>query len=1199
VQGVLKKAGTYLSTISNGKYFRSTGVYAVASDRDGGDSYKEVRKKYKKSRGQGTYWDTAREPVREAVIVGYNENAATGDAEYAAERLIRNNKSVDKAVEALRSAGFTVTPMEGEEYRFLVTKKAKPSPDAETQTAPSSLDDLGIDFQSATMDASGTRLPTPGAFTGKFQDIMKGAKSWKEVQERLKGQTVTYFDFETTGIADYDGQDITNDPVQLGAVQVKDGKIVKRFNVYINPESKLSEWSAKNLGRDILDENGNRILDENGKPTTTPVTPEWLAEQASQEQALKDFIEFIGPNALLGGQNVPFDIEILKRMADKSGIDLDIAGTIDSKDLASLLPKYDAEKGIDGPKAPDRKTGEIKATSSLGPVANFLGFEPANWHSADGDAEDSYNLVSKIIDRAANEDNQDLNLLDFPAMQKRYEERMAEFKDVVSPNSPTTDNQKKALEEFSNSDNPEIAAKAKDALASAATRGEAAEALNNLHMLENQKPSETFTEELGAARPEPSSQKLVMPEPEEGRSKKTVEASTLFKKIKSLKESIADGEDLQNYLKSRGREEDPDMAKLLDRQYRELRGLEFVEAYRKQTGKDRVSAPYSVLDGTDKIFDSVDKPQTESLSSNKEAAPAKSKNQPLDIDLSDFSFDDPEENVASGPLDTPQAIAASALALANSTGLGMRKGKANDRVISAEPSGTADSPDGSIKGDRPSQQAIDTKDQVVALGESLLTLAEQSILDKLVESGTIPEGTTPESLNRMIEEFTNKRDEMSDSLIEGRKNFNSKLSQVVATALNGLSDEQIAKIKEEALRVLEKGAVEALERGESLDTPMRLLIDSSYKSWFPKFDTGDGYEYGIDGKFSTYDFDNTGTYRDFFGWIAIKEGLVDISELEAEAERLKESDNKLKSAPRPESVMKVYQEELAKSIHDRLKETGIEFDSVPLESLFAGYMPKARRYSKISKKTQKELEAALQFIPKDILESAADWLETVHKNNVKDGNAKIRLISSSTRAKFGWETTTTGGTKHAFSIKGGGVSDYLHEIWHFIQEVNPNIGVLENAHTYGRVADSNGNLQGKMDIYGDNNEIGISQTGIVDPYTTRQYIDSGSGNKRFSAKNLHTEVMTTLVEDLFTEPGFYSTPRGITAVVGKGKNRKLYKNPHMDIATGIWYTDKTMKTRITPTAFYGRKISDGVDRDLKSFGIGMILTLAGLKNSGK
>ena len=106
-----------------------------------------------------------------------------------------------------------------------------------------------------------------------------------------------------------------------------------------------------------------------------------------------------------------------------------------------------------------------------------------------------------------------------------------------------------------------------------------------------------------------SPKKLVMPEPEEGKSNKTVEASTLFNKIKSLKGMIENGEDLQTYLKSRGKEEDPDMAKLLKMHYRELKGLEFIEAYRKQTGKDRVSAPYSVFEGTHPMFDSAEPAQ--------------------------------------------------------------------------------------------------------------------------------------------------------------------------------------------------------------------------------------------------------------------------------------------------------------------------------------------------------------------------------------------------------------------------------------------------------------------------------------------------------------------------------------------------------------------------------------------------------------
>jgi DNA polymerase III epsilon subunit-like protein len=469
-RGISGKAASIFSRLSPGDIYEETGYMSTTSSLTTANNFAVATKE-----GRPAYL-TITVPAGAKMIRVYKYTPSTFDE---AEFLLPRGSKL--RINSIEKSDVIYVEAEVVLDDAPQTEQSKPAPDAEAQTIPSSLDNLGIDFQSATMDASGTRLPTPGAFTGKFQDIMKGAKNWKEVQERLKGQTVTYFDFETTGIADYDGQDITNDPVQLGAVQVKDGKIVKRFNVYINPESRLSEWSSNNLKRDVLDSEGNRILDDYDEFKQELVDSEWLSRQSSQEQALKDFIEFIGPNALLGGQNVPFDIEILKRMADKSGIDLDIAGTIDSKDLASLLPKYDAEKGIDGPKAPDRKTGEIKATSSLGPVANFLGFEPANWHSADGDAEDSYNLVSKIIDRAANEDNQDLSLLDFPAMQKRYEERMAEFKAAVDPNNPITENQQKALQRMSESKIPWISQKAKDAISSASTRGEAAKALQEIN----------------------------------------------------------------------------------------------------------------------------------------------------------------------------------------------------------------------------------------------------------------------------------------------------------------------------------------------------------------------------------------------------------------------------------------------------------------------------------------------------------------------------------------------------------------------------------------------------------------------------------------------------------------------------------------------------------------------------------------------
>ena len=367
---------------------------------------------------------------------------------------------------------------------WLGEEEAKPTPEvAPSQSREgSSIADLGIDLQPATMDANGARLPTPGAFTGAFQRILNKAKDWADIFKRLWNQTVTYFDLETTGISNYDGDGIKNSPIQLGAVKVKNGKIIGRFNVYINPGSKLSEWSADNLKRDVVDENGNVVLDENGNPQSTLVTPEWLAEQMSPTEAIKLFLEFIGPNALLGGQNVPFDLEILQRMADDAGIELKIAGTIDSKDLASLLPTYDPEKGIDGPKQiADKETGRMRPSSSLGPVANFLGFEPANWHSADGDAEDSYNLVREIIARAARENNLDMRLLDFPEMQRLYKERMAAFKNSISSNNPATEAQLNALNELADSDNQEIATEARKAIDEATTRGKAAEVLARLN----------------------------------------------------------------------------------------------------------------------------------------------------------------------------------------------------------------------------------------------------------------------------------------------------------------------------------------------------------------------------------------------------------------------------------------------------------------------------------------------------------------------------------------------------------------------------------------------------------------------------------------------------------------------------------------------------------------------------------------------
>jgi antirestriction protein ArdC len=75
--------------------------------------------------------------------------------------------------------------------------------------------------------------------------------------------------------------------------------------------------------------------------------------------------------------------------------------------------------------------------------------------------------------------------------------------------------------------------------------------------------------------------------------------------IKSLKDSIASTDDLISYMDGRGRnlaETDPEVMRDYEKNKAKLKGLEFVEAYRKQTVKNRVTAPNSVLDGTNEMF---------------------------------------------------------------------------------------------------------------------------------------------------------------------------------------------------------------------------------------------------------------------------------------------------------------------------------------------------------------------------------------------------------------------------------------------------------------------------------------------------------------------------------------------------------------------------------------------------------------------
>ena len=269
---------------------------------------------------------------------------------------------------------------------------------------------------------SAPKKPKQGGFTGQMEEMLTGVDNWQEAADVIRGTEMVFFDYETTGIRTADTPDELNRPVQLGAVRVRDGKVVERFNVYMNPEFRLSGWSRDNL------------FQGDGQP----VTDEFLAQQMSMAEAHRQFIEFAGESPILGGQNVPFDLEVLQRTLSEQGLEMNIAGTIDSMDMAgSTLPKW-TKANPDGPFI-ETSSGQIRASKSLGPVADYLNVGISGWHSADVDAEASWNIIDAMLTRAIDKPDTPTDLLDadgrFEARKldkAEYDAALEQYKDDLA-----------------------------------------------------------------------------------------------------------------------------------------------------------------------------------------------------------------------------------------------------------------------------------------------------------------------------------------------------------------------------------------------------------------------------------------------------------------------------------------------------------------------------------------------------------------------------------------------------------------------------------------------------------------------------------------------------------------------------------------------------------------------------------------------
>ena len=132
------------------------------------------------------------------------------------------------------------------------------------------------------------------------------------------------FDLETTGLSLE-----TDQIIEIGALKVKDGKVVDRFMEFIKPDKPISSTIT----------------------SITGITNEMVADARKTEMVIRDFTEFCEDDVLVG-HNIMFDYKFCKLYAqkcgyafEKKGIDtLKIARKIhrefESKSLGALCEHY-------------------------------------------------------------------------------------------------------------------------------------------------------------------------------------------------------------------------------------------------------------------------------------------------------------------------------------------------------------------------------------------------------------------------------------------------------------------------------------------------------------------------------------------------------------------------------------------------------------------------------------------------------------------------------------------------------------------------------------------------------------------------------------------------------------------------------------------------------------------------------------------
>ncbi|MBQ4065644.1 MAG: PHP domain-containing protein, partial [Clostridia bacterium] len=163
------------------------------------------------------------------------------------------------------------------------------------------------------------------------------------------------FDIETTGLS------FQNDRItEIGAVLVKGGEVISRFNTFVNPECPIPSHIVELTG----------------------ITDEMVKDAPSQEEAVRAFLDYAGDRVLIA-HNAGFDTSFIRKAADDYGIPFENT-YLDTVALSRYVN-------------PDLKKHKLDT------LAEYFGLGDFNHHRACDDAEMLALIFFKMTEKLSEE----------------------------------------------------------------------------------------------------------------------------------------------------------------------------------------------------------------------------------------------------------------------------------------------------------------------------------------------------------------------------------------------------------------------------------------------------------------------------------------------------------------------------------------------------------------------------------------------------------------------------------------------------------------------------------------------------------------------------------------------------------------------------------------------------------------------------